>query len=388
MKTLTHFIIIICMFCIFQSNAQDTKRVILFTIDGLHWQAPDKISMPHFNSLKDHGTYIQKSYVLIPHHPTIGDYSQYNSCSFPNPVLHSGSIFISPDNKYLQEMAPENKKTAFVVNTQAYKSVARGFDILLMDGSLSDEEVMQKSIKVLQKEDPSFIRIHLQLPGEHGRSVSTCDPKESYYRDIYGKDSPYIQSIENADKLLGELVSYLKKSDKWESSVLIITSDHGQSKIGWHAMLDEDSWVTPMIFAGKGIAKGRTLPYFEHTDLAPTIAMLLAYEPPTNNGGSGREIRKVLANTIAKDFQHQGYTKTINEQIKEYNILKSKLTIAIDTHPEMALLLASLENENITPEPFYHQDRIMEWHRSQSTQHMIEANEKILEWIKDILEKQ
>ena len=85
-------------------KAQHPERVVLFMIDGLHWQAPEILNMPVLNALIKQGTYVQKSYMIIPHHPTIGDYSKFNSCSFPNPVLHEGTIFIKPENKFLQEV--------------------------------------------------------------------------------------------------------------------------------------------------------------------------------------------------------------------------------------------------------------------------------------------
>jgi len=93
-KVLLSFSLI--MGTILMANAQtEVKRVILLTIDGLHWEAPGRLSMPVFKSLIKEGTYIQQSYVIIPHHPTIGDYSKFNSCSFPNPVLHEGTIFLN-----------------------------------------------------------------------------------------------------------------------------------------------------------------------------------------------------------------------------------------------------------------------------------------------------
>ncbi len=366
-------------------RAQQVESVILLTIDGLHWQTPQRTDMPNFNALIKEGTYVEKSYLLTPHHPTIGDYSKYNSCSFPNPVLHSGSVFLRPKSKYIQELIPPSRKTAFTVNSTAYRSVARGFDICIMDASLSDDEVMKKSIKIIDEDNPAFIRIHLQTPGELGRSVSVCSQDKSYYRDIYGENSPYVDGIENADKLLGELVSFLKQNEKWENTVLIVTSDHGQSRLGWHAMLDEDSWVTPLVFSGKGIAKSRLLSYFEHTDLSPTIAMLLNCPNPNNDGGCGKSAKEILSCTNISDAYHPQYIKTINEQIKEFNILKAKLTINIKERPYYALLLASLENENLTPEPFYHQDRIMDWHKSGSVKHLIEANEQILKRMKEAL---
>jgi hypothetical protein len=356
-----------------------TKRVILFMIDGMHWQAPEKLNMPVLNSLIKEGTYIQKSYMIIPHHPTIGDYSKFNSCSFPNPMLHAGSVFVNPENKYLQERLSPQSQTAFVVNSTAYKSVARGFTTCIMDPNLTDDQVLEQSIFLLENQHPVFMRIHLQSSGDIGQAVvSTSTSDKPYYRNIFGEKSPYVESVENADKLLGLLVDYLKKSVKWEETILIVTSDHGQSIIGWHPLFDEDSWVTPLLFVGNGIAKNRQLSYFEHTDIAPTIAWLLGVELPNNDGGSGKAVKEIMTASEGSSYSPQMYIKTINGQIKEYNLLKSKLMIAAETDRSLSNVIASLENENITPIPFYHQDRIMEWEKAGSTEKMIEANEKIL----------
>lgn len=369
------------------TNAQEADRVILFMIDGLHWEAPKKMEMPNFNKLVKEGTYIKKSYVIIPHHPTIGDYSEFNSCSFPNPMLHSGTIFIKPENKLIQEMISPKRKSAFVVNTAAYRSVARGFSTQIMDAGLTDQDVLNQSINLLEHQDPAFMRIHLQSPGELGRSVSVCDSEKPYFRNIYGEGSPYVEAIENADKLLGELVSFLKKSEKWESTVLIVTSDHGQSKVGWHPMYDEESWATPMVFAGKGIASKRKLSYFEHTNLTPTIAWLLDVDKPNNDGGAGEAIKEISKKHPLKKVEYVQRIKTINEQIKNFNFYKSSLILASKKDPYYAVILASLENEFLTPEPFYHQDRITDWHRAKTVDHMIEANQKILMHIKKELDK-
>ena len=360
------------------TQAQKPKRVILFLIDGLHWRAPEALKMPILNSLIKDGTYVQKSYVIIPHHPTIGDYSKFNSCSLPNPILHEGTVFIKPENKFLQEMISPKYQTAFVVNTTAYRSVGRGFTTSIMDPSLSDNQVIDQAIVVLKNQDPRFMRIHLQSSGEIGRSVSETTPDKPYYRDIFGKLSPYAVAIENADKLLGDFIAYLKTSGKWDETILIISSDHGQSVIGWHPLFDEDSWVTPLIFAGKGIAKGRKLSYFEHTNISPTIAWLLGVEKPNSDGGSGDAVKEIMGNVDATNYNPPQNIRTINQQIKEYNILRSRMIIAAQTKSYFSNIIASLENENLTPEPFYHQDRVIDWYKAGTVKHMIEANELIL----------
>lgn len=363
-------------------------RVILFMIDGLHWEAPQKIKMPVLNALIKEGTYVEKSYMIIPHHPTVGDYSKFNSCSFPNTMLHAGTIFIRPENRMVQEIFSGKYQTAFVVNVTDYRTVSKGFTTTIMDPTLNDDQVVAQSIELLKKQEPIFTRIHLQTPGYLGRvEVAGSSPDKPYYRDIFGKSSPYVSSVENADKLLGQLIVFLKESGKWEHTVLIVTSDHGQSKIGWHPLFDEDSWVTPFVITGPGIARGRELPYLEHTDIAPTIAWLLGVEAPNKDGGAGKPVKEIMQRYDATNYHPDMFIKTINQQIKEFNVLKARMILEAEKERYFSNIIASLENELLTPEPFYHQDRIMDWYKAGSTRHMIEANEKILKQMRKELEK-
>jgi len=366
-------------------SAKEPERVILFMIDGLHWQAPEKLNMPVLNSLIKEGTYVRKSYMIIPHHPTVGDYSLSNSCSFPNPMLHEGTLFLNPKNKMIQEMISPKRQSAFVVNTTAYRSVGRGFSTCIMDNSLTDDQTVQQAIYLLESQQICFMRVHLQSPGSIGTRIAMFSEGKPYARDIFGEGSPYIDAIENADRLLGQLIDYLKKRGKWESTVLIVTSDHGQSMVGWHPMLDEDSWVTPLVFTGNGIARGRELPYFEHTDLAPTIALLLGVKAPNTGGGAGKVVEEILEKTDVSSYNPTQYIKTINQQIRQYNLLYAQLVLVAEKNNYVANIISSLSNENLTPEPFYHQDRITEWHRAGSTEHLIEANETVLHKMKETL---
>jgi len=386
MKTIFSILLsLTLLFSVKMLPASDVSRVILFMIDGMNWKAPDTLNMPVFNSLIKDGTYIQKSYMIIPHHPTIGDYSNFNSCSFPNPMLHEGTVFIRPENRMIQEMISPGRQTAFIVNTSDYYTVATGFTTCIMDPSLSDRQVVEQAISLLEKQSIAFMRVHLQTAGNLGLSVFMSSPDEPYHRDIWGRNSPYSDAIENADKLLGEFIAYLKKSGKWDNTILIVTADHGQSQVGWHPLFDEESWSTPLVFHGPGIAKGRELPYFEHTDLAPTIAWLLGVEHPNPGGGGGNPVKEIMANSDVSRYIPEIRILKINQQIKEFNLLKSELLLMAEKKRYLSNVIAALENTNLTKEPFYHQDRITDWHKAGSAEHMIEANENILKMMRGAL---
>jgi hypothetical protein len=55
------------------------------------------------------------------------------------------------------------------------------------------------------------------------------------------------------------------------------------------------------------------------------------------------------------------------------------MILAAEKERYLSNVIASLQNTNLTPEPFYDQDRITDWYKAGSTKHLIEANEKILQ---------
>lgn len=371
-------------------SSKIAERVIVFIIDGLHWKAPQQLNMPVLNALAAAGTYIAQSQMIVPHHPTVGEYGQLHTCSFPNPVLQEGTLFLQRGHKMLQDMFAAQGTTAFVTNTKAYETVSKGFDIDIQEPSLSDEGVVDESISLLHQHEHeiAYMRIHLQTPGNEGRFLTYTSPDLPYYRNIWGAGSPYAAAVENADRLLGKLVDELKQTGKWDTTLLIVTSDHGQSQQGWHPVIDEDSTKTPMLFVGPSIAVNRQLPYFEHTDLSPTIAGLMGVAAPNTDGGAGVFVKAMLAAEPADAVEHPRYIQTINRQLNQYNALRARLMIAAEKDAYYSSFIGYLENELLTPEPFYHQDRFLEWNRAGNTAHLIEVNQLILEQMRHELSKQ
>lgn len=382
-----NFLLSIMLMCSFSlssvAQTASVKRVILFIIDGLSTEAPSRLNMPSFNELIKTGTYIPESYVIVPHHPTVGSYSKYNTCSFPNPLIQQGTLFLSPQNKMIQEMFPK-EQTALVVNAIDYRSLSRGFSTAVQDVTMSDADVVNAAIRILQDQHPVFMRIHLQAPGTRGFEISQSTPDKLYYRNIFGKGSPYVMAIENADKLLGKFVSFLKKKKLFNSTVLVITGDHGENKTGWHSLYNEECWRTPLLFVGANIAQGRNLTYFEQTDIAPTIVGLLGKDGPNHDGASGKFVKEILKDHDASDYHPDMYLKRLDEQIKDFNFLRAEL-ITLGKHDDSFINVAALLENGNFGEPFYSQDRILDWHKAGTVQHLLEVNQKVLDRIKDIM---
>lgn len=110
-----------------------------------------------------------------------------------DPMLHQGSLFVSFDNKMVQEVVSVKYATAFVVNTPAYRPVAGGFSTAVMDARLSDEEVVDNAIVLLKNQNIRFMRIHLQSPA----TVLSSGPDFGMVQGGIGKTTDRSQPIAN-----------------------------------------------------------------------------------------------------------------------------------------------------------------------------------------------
>jgi len=263
----------------------------------------------------------------------------------------------------------------------------------------SDENVIKYALRLLRDEDIRFMRLHLQKLNTKGYMLSFeynpsnpnqkwTDKSAPYFRNIWGKGSPYIKQLMIADSLVGVFITELKKMDKWENTLLFVTGDNGHSDTGWHPFLDEDAWACPLIIIGPGVAKGRKLEYAEHTDIMPTICNFMGLSIPNPGEGSGRVLNEILDyyNETTKEANPK-YLLKFNKQIKQYNVLKSKLILASQKDSFLGEILTGLENKYLTPEPFYGVDRYLEWSSAGSVQHLIEANQKVLDKMQKALDE-
>ena len=366
-----------------EASRPPVRRVILFMVDGLHCQALDHVALPVLRSLIPQGTYVPESWMIMPHHPTVGDYGRLHTTSFPNPVLMAGTVFLRLDNRFIQEAINPAGRTAFFVNSLAYSSVSRGFNDLMQDPGASDAQVVEAAMAALRREDFKFMRVHLQTAGNVGRTACAYgSADEPFYRNIWGEGSPYTSALAEGDRLLGLFVAFLKAERKWDDTVFIFSSDHGQSAQGWHPVSDPDSWRTPLLFIGPGIASGRRLAYAEHTDIAPTICALLGIPSPNPGPGSGRPIDAIRADHADDSAANPRFIERVNRQNAAYLNCRAWLQLASAKDSHYSSEITLLENELCTPEPFYGMDRFLEWHRAGSTAHLLEANERVLQRIR------
>jgi hypothetical protein len=304
-------------------------RTIIFIMDGLCIGAPERIPLPNFLNLKKQGCYYEAVHVPLPAHPK--DIKIYpHTCSLPNPVMMTGTVLFRPDDKMVQH-AFGKQKTAFVTNSKAYLSVSKGFDIYYVidqNPPADDVPVVEKAKDIIEKDDPVFMRVHLQGTGRGGFDGSLDINKDKpWYRNIWHSASLYITRMKKSDRLLSEFVQWLKSTGRLERTVVIVTSDHGQADSGGHPPYAPGSSTTPMLIFGQGIKEGCTFEYAEIIDIVPTIAYMHQINPPENC--KGRVLFESIVGAGKDTIPPDRYMKKLNETLLEQN----KLSYALQEIP-------------------------------------------------------
>jgi len=275
---------------------QKPERTILITIDGMTSGIHERIEMPSFSTLMQEGVLYKEIYLPLAAHPQQSENYPW-SCSIPNPVLMSGTIFIGQENvaQNLIQHSFTERPTAFTVNSGSYVAIKDGFTIYeqVRKGEMTpvytDELSMDAMKAIIKKDNPEFMRIHCQGLGSSGSRTQA--PDQPFTNNIWHPESPWRLQAKHTDKVLGEFVQWLKDEGLWESTVLIVMGDHGQADGGWHEPYLPGSNTTQMVVAGKGIRKGVTYDYAEIIDVVPTIAWL--QEVPAPKYSTGRVLKEI-----------------------------------------------------------------------------------------------
>ena len=260
-------VLIFCVGCQGESSIKQDKavkaapeRTILYIIDGLAEGAPEKMPLANIEKLKKRGCYYKAVHLPLPDHPPQSADYPY-TCSIPNLVMMSGTVFLRPNLEMLQDSFA-GQKTAFIVNAPAYVSISKGYSIyeaIETKPPFDDEAVVNRAKEIIEKENPRFLRVHLQGSGVGGYESDRKDNADKpWYHNIWHPESPYIAACKKNDRLLGELVKYLEDTGRMDKSVIIVMGDHGQAKTGGHPPYEEGGSVTPMLIFGQGIKKGQS----------------------------------------------------------------------------------------------------------------------------------
>lgn len=359
-----------------QTAAPDRpQHAILLVIDGLSYLAPERVEMPNLKALMARGAYFRESYSVVPQHPHSGEWAANYDSSIPNPILVSGTIFLRPDQTFVQSAFFPLRFTAHIANELTYKAINRDFHFTFQAGGnefhaahggkrVDDDENMFWTLTVLRRWKPVYMRVHLQDTGAMGGRSRP---------DIWAANSPYRQALAKADAHLGTLVEELKQLGLYDSTLIFVTGDHGQTVEGGHPPFAQDAWPMPLVFAGPGVKAGGQFPYSEQIDVVPTLTYLMGVNAPEN--AMGRIMSEALITPPENVPPRQQRLKELNLVLLEHDRQLNRLREQVKTNLSLKAALADLEQN------FLDVEKILHWYKMGSVDKLIAHNREVLKRI-------
>jgi Type I phosphodiesterase / nucleotide pyrophosphatase len=225
-------------------------HVVIISIDGLRPDALELADTPIFDALRRRGAYSPKAQSVLPsvtlvnHASMLGGMSPekhgiYWNENDPDLGLVKGPTLFS--------VAHEGSfSTAMVVGKPKFQHLALpdSVDQYVYAGFL-DQQVVEAALGVIEGGLPDLLFIHLPDVDSAGHLAGWMTPAQ-------------LLTIGATDSQLGEVVAALAEGDYLDSTLLIITADHGGSGFA-HGGDTLEEMTIPWLAVGPGVPVGVTL---------------------------------------------------------------------------------------------------------------------------------
>jgi hypothetical protein len=369
-----------------QQTPARPELAIIWVVDGISYQAPERLQLKNLQSLMAQGVYYRQNYTVQTADPSgvPGPWADYHTSSIPNPVLLAGTAMLLPGKQhYVQESFFPLKITAHAVNEISYRALNVGFHFTAQAGGsrmlgaghkTGDDRTLFWATTFLREANPTFMLIHMQDTGFAGSASRNASAGSPYKDNIWGEGSPYVKTITQQDAYLGQFVDELKKEGKWEKTVMFITGDHGQTTLGWHPPEAEDAWAMPLVMVGPGIKKGTSFDYAESIDVVPTLCHLMGVTPPLNS--DGRILTEGLVNPPAGVAPRQQRIKELDYLLLDVGKTLAKLKAAPGAAPTTGQGRFSPLGQ--AEQDYFNIERILEWHQFGTYDRLIAHHKQLL----------
>ncbi|MHC4086764.1 MAG: sulfatase-like hydrolase/transferase, partial [Planctomycetota bacterium] len=168
-----------------------------------------------------------------------------------------------------------------------------------------------------QKDDPFFLFLHYYDPHY------TYDPPEPFATTF--KENPYAGEIAYTDHCIGEVVAKLKSLDMYESSLIIVTGDHGEmlgehGEAGHMFFIYQSAMKVPLIYKLPGSNAAHKIDDIASIiDIVPTVCDLLDIDPPA--GIQGKNLAPYFSNKPPESEDRHLYCESLYPTKYEGNSL-------------------------------------------------------------------
>jgi len=256
--------------------------VIVFGVDGMSPLGIEKADTPNMDYLVEKGTHTFSAKAVLP---TSSSPNWASMISGAKPEHHGVKSNAWKPGSYDIELACKDRSgrfpTIFTVlrNHDSEANIACFYDWKgfgrLADANMTttyvhsknEDKTIRMAKEYIGAEKPNFLFIHVDHVDHalHGKGFNS---------------KGYVQAIEKADQLLGEVIEALKEAGLWDECFLLVTADHG-GKGRRHGGDSEQEVNVPWVIHGPTIRKGFTITNTVNTyDTAATIAHIFGAERP------------------------------------------------------------------------------------------------------------
>ena len=320
-------------------SQSDKPTVLLFIIDGLQSDAARVAIANGATNMKflfENGVSVQEAYCSSPSAIAfLPDKSRpWGTASPPNVAMHTGTHVF--ESKEMDDVFRAGQRVGI---KSVFSGSAENYKVLTSPNytyavNHQDSLVVDFALDHFRKDGARLLSIHVQELRSHWTGPE----------DKLNPGSGYQNALRTVDRHLGRIIETLKRHGVWDSTYVIVSSDHGMGMTGRsdHPASSLSSWTIYMNFYGPGIKRGKVIPYAETPDIALLIARLLSLPPLKGhtNPGVSVEPRGTTGTFLSNLFE--GDTSEVDHPKLIRRYLESKKWKPADDYAEYRAAMLSL----------------------------------------------
>jgi hypothetical protein len=328
---------------------EEVRTVIIIGVDGLSPRGVDEGDTPHMNRLLREGAHTFHARGVFPtssspnwasmimgagpeqHGITSNDWRLWNRAIMPSKEGSEGrfpSVFSETNRQ---------RPDARVAVVYDWGGFGELFDHAVVDLNADTdgpEITMATAVREFRENRPALLFVHLDhVDGVgHGQGWHTPD---------------YYTAVKRADDRIGEMLGAIDAADAWDSTVVIVTSDHGGVGRS-HGGTTMAELEIPWIIAGAGVAPGRVITRDVNTfDTACTAAHLLGLTQ--HPSWIGRPVTEaMLTDTAGDGWAISDYLPAPRLSVPGALMVADRVEVAIDCESPDARITYTLDGSEPT----------------------------------------
>jgi len=325
------------------------RSVIIVGIDGLSPRGLDAGQTPHLNRLLRRGSYTFHARGVLPtssspnwgsmitgaaptqHGITSNAWQPWNRAIEPAGI-GPGDIFPT-----IFAWTRAQRPDAVIGVVYDWGGFGRLFERSVVDldaNTEGPEKTMARAIEFFAQADPDLLFIHLDHVDGAGHAHGWHTPK-------------YYDAVRLADELIGDLIDAIESARRWDSTVVIVTSDHGGvgRSHGGESMAELE---IPWVITGAGVASGREITRAVNTyDTACTAAGVLGVEP--HPACVGRHVVEAMSSaTSGRGYRNRPYVPAPRFEPTSGLFVADAIRVALDCEDPNAIIRYTLDGSTPT----------------------------------------